>query len=154
MEKYFGIPLSWCCRTDPIDFGNDPSKVKELILADCKVERTVEKTIEKKGFFEFLGFLEKSKETSKIENFVNSEKLNLSWNELKRIPKEIFEKLTKLKVIHLSGVKSIDLAELAKNLNKTKIQKVDLSSAQFGNQESLGEFIRQTKKVEEIRFVL
>ena len=43
LEKYFGIPLSWCCRTDPIDFGNDPSKVKELILADCKVERTIDK---------------------------------------------------------------------------------------------------------------
>ena len=85
---------------------------------------------------------------------MNVEKLNLNWNELKRIPKEIFEKLTKLKEINLSGTRSVDLAELAKNLNKTKIQKVDLSSAQFGNQESLGEFIRQTKKVEEIRFVL
>jgi len=39
-------------------------------------------------------------------------------------------------------------------LNKTKIQKVDLSFAQFEKQESLGEFIRQTKKVEEMRFVL
>ena len=43
LEKYFGIPLSWCCRTDPIDFGNDPAKVKELILADCKVERIIDK---------------------------------------------------------------------------------------------------------------
>ena len=86
---------------------------------------------------------------------MNVEKLNLSWNELKRIPKEIFEKLTKLKEINLSGTRSVDLAELARNLNKTKIQKVDLSSVQFfGNQENLGEFIHQTKKVEEIRFVL
>ena len=85
---------------------------------------------------------------------MNVEKLNLSWNELKRIPKEIFEKLTKLKEINLSGTRSVVFAELAKNLNKTKIQKVDLSSVQFGNQESLGEFILQTKKVEEIRFVL
>ena len=85
---------------------------------------------------------------------MNVEKLNLSWNELKRIPKEIFEKLLKLKEIHLSGTKSVDLAELAKNLNKTRIQKVDLSSAQFEKQKSLGEFILQTKKVEEIRFVL
>ena len=37
LEKYFGIPLSWCCRTDPIDFGNDPSKVKELILAETEL---------------------------------------------------------------------------------------------------------------------
>ena len=43
LENHFGIPLSWCCRTDPIDFGNDPSKVKELILADCKVERIIDK---------------------------------------------------------------------------------------------------------------
>ena len=44
LEKYFGIPLSWCCRTDPIEFfGNDPSKVKELVLADCKVERIIDK---------------------------------------------------------------------------------------------------------------
>ena len=85
---------------------------------------------------------------------MNVEKLNLSWNELKRIPKEIFEKLPKLKEIHLSGTRSVDLAELAKNLNKTKIQKVDLSFAQFENQANLGEFIRQTKKVEEMRFVL
>ena len=43
LEKYFGTHLSWCCRTDPIDFENDPAKVKELILADCKVERIIDK---------------------------------------------------------------------------------------------------------------
>jgi len=46
LEKYFGIPLPWYCRTDPIDFGNDPSKVKELILANCK---EVEKILNKIG---------------------------------------------------------------------------------------------------------
>ena len=60
LEKYFGIPLSWCCRTDPIDFGNDPSKVKELILADCKVERIIDKIgkeKERRSLLEFLNLI-------------------------------------------------------------------------------------------------
>ena len=73
-----------------------------------------------------------NKTMAMIGKFSTSKSLYLTWNKLS----------------------NTDLTELAKNLNKTKIQKVDLSFAQFGNQENLGEFIRQTKKVEEIRFVL
>ena len=60
MENHFGIPLSWCCRTDPIDFGNDPAKVKELILADCKVERIIDKIgkeKERRSLLEFLNLI-------------------------------------------------------------------------------------------------
>ena len=76
MEKSFGIPLSWCCRTDPIDFGNDPSKVKELILADCKVERTVNKIIEKKGFFGFGKTTEKESTDERMVDKIGEEKRN------------------------------------------------------------------------------
>jgi len=43
LERYFGTMLPLCCRTEPIDFGNDPSIVKELILADCHAETLIQK---------------------------------------------------------------------------------------------------------------
>ena len=48
LEKYFGTYLSSCCRSTPIDFGNDPTKVTKLILADCKAGRIIDKIGNKK----------------------------------------------------------------------------------------------------------
>ena len=77
--------MSWCCRTDPIDFGDDPSKVNELILADCKVERIIDKIGKRKKFGSMLEFLNLIIHQF-IATFVNVEKLNLSWNNLEILP--------------------------------------------------------------------
>ena len=62
---------------------------------------------------------------------MNVEKLNLSWNDLQKLPKDSLGKLSKLREVSLSGTRNFDFGELVESLKKFNVNKVALDYARL-----------------------